>query len=153
MRVYMVAGVAAAVLVLGAGCGDEGGTTGAGASAAATSAAASPSAAGDPACDSIKALQVQYFDKVLADLYKASEAAKNGDLAGGDAALADARKLATEWAGKLEPVAAQVKDPELKAAAAQFEGQLKQFGTGQVSITQIQTAGPALTTVLLKACP
>jgi hypothetical protein len=154
VRIFMVAGVAAAVLALGAGCADEGGATDAGASAAATTAAASPSVAGgEAACEPIKALQVQYFDKVIAALQKAGQAAQSGDSAGGAAALADARKLATEWAGKLEPVAGQVNDPELRSAVSQFLGQLKQFGTGQANIAQIQTAAPALTSVLLKVCP
>ncbi|GAA3256559.1 hypothetical protein ACFO1B_48925 [Dactylosporangium siamense] len=155
MRVFMVAGVAAMVLALGAGCADEGGATDAAASAAGTSAAASPSAAGgDPACDSIKALQVQYFDKIIAGLQKAVQASQGGDSAGGVAALADAKKLAAEWAGKLEPLAAQVADAELKPAVTRFVGQLKQYSTDEAgTIAQIQTAGPAFTSVLLKVCP
>jgi hypothetical protein len=154
MRVFTVAGIAAMVLALGAGCADEGGAADAAASTAFKSAAASPSAAGgDAACDSIKALQVEYFNKVIADLHKASQASESGDSAGGAAALADARKLVTEWAGKLEPLAGQVADPELKPAVTRFVGQLKQFGTGEAGIAQIQTAGPALTSVLLKVCP
>ncbi|MET7398929.1 hypothetical protein ABZS66_36160 [Dactylosporangium sp. NPDC005572] len=154
MRVFMFAGVAAMVLALGAGCAGQGGESDTAASVAATSAAASPSAAGgDETCDPLKALQVQYFDKIIAGLQKASQAAQSGDSAGGAAALAEARKLATEWAGKLELLSGQVADPELKSAVTQFLGQLKQFGTGEANIAQIQTAGPALTSVLLKACP
>ncbi|WP_327004556.1 hypothetical protein OHA72_57615 [Dactylosporangium sp. NBC_01737] len=153
MRIFMVAGVAAAVLALGAGCADEGGATDAAVSAAATTAASPSVADGEAACEPIKALQVQYFDKVIAALQKAGQAAQSGDSAGGAAALTDARKLATEWAGKLEPVAGQVNDPELRSAVSQFLGQLKQFGTGQANIAQIQTAAPALTSVLLKVCP
>jgi hypothetical protein len=155
MRVFMVAGVAAMVLALGVGCADEGGVTDAAASAAVTSAAASPSAAGgDAACDPIKALQVQYFDKVIADLRKSVQASQSGDSAGGIAALADAKKLVAEWAGKLEPLAGQVADAELKSAVTLFVGQLKQFSTDEGgTIAQIQTAGPAFTSVLLKVCP
>jgi hypothetical protein len=151
MRIVMVAGVAALVLALGAGCADDSEPAATTTSAAA---AVSPSAAAaDPACDGIKELQVQYFNKVIADLHKAAQASQGGDTAGANAALQDAGKLATEWAGKLEPLAGQAASPELKSAATQFAAQLKQFGAGTANIAQIQTAGPTFLTALLKACP
>jgi hypothetical protein len=155
MRVFMVAGVAAMVLTLSVGCADKGGVTDAAASAAVTSAAASPSAAGgDAACDPIKALQVQYFDKVLAELQKAMQASQSHDTAGGIAAVTNAEKLVTEWASKLEPLAGQATNAELKSATTHFVEQLKLFSTDKTGkIAQIQTAGPAFTSVLLKVCP
>jgi hypothetical protein len=155
MRVFMAAGVAATVLALSVGCADKGGVTDAASAAAVTSAAASPSAAGgDAACDPIKALQVQYFDKVLTDLQKATQASQSGDTASGIAALTNAEKLVAEWAGKLEPLAGQATNAELKSATTHFTEQLKLYSTDKAGkITQIQTTGPAFTSVLLKVCP
>lgn len=145
--------VAAAVLVLGAGCGDDATSDTARAGAAATSAAPPSADPGRPACLDVKAVQLQYFTKFSAAATKTLDAINRNDQAGTQAASAEESAAAKEWGERLTPLAAKVTDTNLRSAVDAVLAALKRYSeTAGVTVGDVLKTGAALTTALNQAC-
>ncbi|WP_433612146.1 hypothetical protein ACQP2P_00435 [Dactylosporangium sp. CA-139114] len=156
MRHLTAAMVATAVLLLGAGCGDNGPAEAD--TAATTSAAPTLSASAPPdahACVDVKAVHLQYSVKFSDNVEKDNAAMKKGDAAAGDAAVKELRATAIEWVGKLEPLAAQVQGPELRKALDDLVAALKRYnaGDGVEGGNDLLQRSRDVTAELIKSCP